>query len=49
VVEALNSGVDDTEQFVHRVVEKAADAGAAQTRGFGRQVERLADQAGPGA
>ncbi|HNI81428.1 MAG TPA: hypothetical protein PLX21_05875 [Rhodocyclaceae bacterium] len=34
------------DQFVHRVVEIAADAGAAQAHGLGLQIEHLAEEAG---
>ena len=36
----------EAEQRVHGVVEIAADAGAAQTGGFGFEVKHLADQPG---
>ncbi len=44
VVKALIATARQTQQFMHGVVEIAADAGAAHAGGFGRQVECLADQ-----
>src|SRR5262245_7170430 len=46
MVERLESVIDESEHLVNRIVEEAADAGAARALGFGGEVEHLADDAG---
>lgn len=46
MVEGVGIPLAGDDQFVHRVVEIAADAGAAQAHGLGLQIEHLAEEAG---
>lgn len=46
MVDALQCAAVDAEYFVNRIIKEATDAGAADARGFGFQVKRLAYHAG---
>ncbi len=46
MVEGLKGRVAQAEDFMHRVVEEAADAGGAQADGLGFEIENLCDRAG---
>src|SRR4051812_17570413 len=46
MVEALPIGRRDTEHFVHRIIEVAADPGRTNARLFGLEVEHLAHETG---